>query len=260
MGAKPAARQLDKVAGPLIVEGSATVMIGDAPAYVVVPSVKPTITLPDEFKLENAAPVIKAAGKYAPLDEPLTIAQTPSNYPDDPQSEGTKESAEVNPHNAPDDIEVGCPTMKVVDYSYRLSPSFTLGDFSQGAIFSHPITAQQGLSVSEIVCNLKHLAINICEPIVSQFGKFQLNSGFRVGSGKSQHCKGMAVDIQWSGISNQEYLSRAKWIAENLNCDQIILEKGRSYWIHVSFNRSGSRRQALSMLGDGKFVSGLHIG
>ena len=259
MTAKPAARQLDKVAGPIIIEGSATVLIGDNPVYVPITETKPEIQLPEEFKLENAAPVIKTAGRYAPFDEPTTIAMTPSSYPADPDSKGSRESADVNLHNAPDDVEVGCPVIKELDYSYKLSPRFTLNDFSQGAIFSHPIKAQQGLTVSEIVCNLKHLAINICEPIVSQFGKFQLNSGFRVGTGRSQHCRGMAVDIQWQGISNQEYLSRAKWIAENLNCDQIILEKGRSYWIHVSFNRSGNRRQVLSMTGNGKFVSGLHI-
>lgn len=262
MTAKPVARQLDKVAGVIILEGSPTVLVGDQPIFV--PSIieKPQIKLPEEFSLENAAPLIKTAGRYAPLDEPAVISQTPASYPADPDNEGSKQSAEVENKNPPDEIDVGCPAMTEPDYTYRLSPNFTLIDFSIGAVFKHPIVAQQGLSVAEIVCNLKHLAINIADPIVSQFGRFQLNSGFRVGAGNSQHCKGMAVDMQWSGISNQEYLQRAKWIAENLNCDQVILEKGKSYWIHVSYDRnksSGQRRQALSMLGDGKFIPGLQI-
>lgn len=246
--------------GDIMKEGSKTVFIGDVG---IMKTVK--VTLPKEFKLEHAKPVIKTAGRYAPLDEPHTASTTPDAYPEDKHKEVTeskeKPIEKVEKKETPSKLSADCPNMTTPQYDYRLSANFTLANFSNRALFAHNITAQQGLSVSEIVCNLKHLAMNIAEPILSKYGKYQLNSGFRVGSGKSQHCKGMAMDIQWPGISYDEYLRRAKWIAENLNFDQIILERGNSYWIHVSYdhNKSSQRNQLLSMVGGGKFVSGLRL-
>ena len=281
MGLKQAARKgdgtIDAEGGGPITEGSATVWIGDAPLImpVSIPSIPmpkmPSVKLPSQFELKNAAPVIKSAGRYAVLDEPDTIHQTPTYYPPDsapvqeivPQSATVDETVEKTEEVAPN-----CPVIENVSYNYRLSDNFTLGDYTINAVFPHRITAQQGLSVSEIICNLKYLSQNISEHIVAKFGNFQLNSGFRVGSGNSQHCRGQAVDMQWPGITPQEYLRRAKWIAENLPVDQCILEKGSmhtngysSYWIHCSYNRNlGKQRGSLlSMIGGGNFVPGLRI-
>jgi hypothetical protein len=76
------------------------------------------------------------------------------------------------------------------------STDFTIGDLSKGAVFSHNIQAQGGLSEQEIVCNLEALATHIIQPLKNEFGSFTINSGFRVGAGKSQHTKGQALDIQ----------------------------------------------------------------
>jgi hypothetical protein len=53
----------------------------------------------------------------------------------------------------------------------------------------------------------------------------------------SQHAKGQAVDFEVAGVSNLEL---AKWIRDNLEFDQLILEfycakKPNSGWVHVSY-------------------------
>ena len=148
--------------------------------------------------------------------------------------------------------------------SYKISPNFNLGTVSSKCVYPHRISAQNGLSMAEIVCNLKGLAVNILEPLRAKYPNgFRVNSGFRRGSGKSQHLRGQACDIQWSGISNQEYLTRAKWVRDNLPFDQIILEhsaRTRSCWLHISYNRALSRQRGKvnTMIG-GRYPPGLKI-
>lgn len=153
--------------------------------------------------------------------------------------------------------------------SYSLSPNFTLGSVSSKTIFPARVAAQFGISLPDIVCNLKALCVNILEPLRGHYPNgFRVNSGFRnhntVGGGNvSQHCKGQAADIQWSGISNSEYLARAQWVKANLPFDQIILEHSantHSLWLHVSYNRSLShqRGKVTTMIG-GKYYDGLKL-
>lgn len=120
----------------------------------------------------------------------------------------------------------------------QLTTNFTLGKLSSQTVFRHTVQAQAGFSKAEIACNLKALATNILEPLMQQYPGFRVNSGFRTFTvGKSQHEKGEACDIQWPGISYQEYLARAQWCKANLPYDQLIFEHGNSIWIHMSFNR-----------------------
>ena len=67
------------------------------------------------------------------------------------------------------------------------------------------------------------------QPVRDHFGVTVINSGYRGpalneavgGSSKSQHCKGEAADIECPGVPNYDV---AKWIEDNLDFDQLILE------------------------------------
>ena len=98
------------------------------------------------------------------------------------------------------------------------------------------------------------LAENILQPIRDEFGSFMVSSGFRcpelciaVGSNiHSQHAKGEAADFEVPNIDN---LDLARWIRDNLDFDQLILEcytGGNSGWIHCSYKPEGNRKQMLT--------------
>jgi len=129
--------------------------------------------------------------------------------------------------------------------NFVLSTTFTLGMLSTQAVISHyRVQAQAGLTVQDIVCNLQGLAKNVLESIASKYGraKFIVTSGFRPGSGTSQHERGQAADIQFPGFSRKDLYEAAVWIKDNINFDQMILEwPSPRGWIHLSFNRSGNR-------------------
>ncbi len=105
--------------------------------------------------------------------------------------------------------------------------------------------------------NLKLLCQNILEPVKAHFNKpIQINSAYRGpklnaavgGSSKSQHCNGEAVDFEIDGMSNYDL---AKWVSQNLDFDQIILEfynpkEGpNSGWVHCSYSSSGKQRKSI---------------
>ena len=110
---------------------------------------------------------------------------------------------------------------------------------------------------SQEIFNLKNLCENILQRVRDRFKEpVIINSGYRsvklckaIGStGKSQHAKGQAADIEVMNIDNKVV---AEWIKNNLNYDQLILEfykesEGpRSGWIHVSYVSDNPRKQAL---------------
>jgi hypothetical protein len=132
-----------------------------------------------------------------------------------------------------------------VPNNFVLSPNFTAGQLStQTAISNYYIRAQVGLTVEDIVCNLQAWAENIGEPLSSKYGRSNIlvTSGFRHGTGTSQHNRGQAVDFQFPNKTNTEVYQVAVWIRDNLNYDQLILEYGGNRpWIHCSFNRDGNR-------------------
>jgi zinc D-Ala-D-Ala carboxypeptidase len=96
--------------------------------------------------------------------------------------------------------------------------------------------------------NLKTLCERVLQPVRDHFGKVvTVSSGFRDevlnnalgGSKSSQHCLGMAADIEIFDVPNNEL---SDWIKENLMFDQLILEYfdpadgPNSGWVHVSYN------------------------
>lgn len=144
--------------------------------------------------------------------------------------------------------------------SYQLSPNYSLAELSTLAVFPHPIVAQHGLTRAQIICNLKKLAINVLEPLVAKYSKNAIivTSGFRKGTGSSQHERGQAVDVQFRNITKDEYYVRANWVRDNISYDQFILEYGNAPhpWFHLSFAGT-PRRQVLTMTSPGSYSTGL---
>ena len=107
---------------------------------------------------------------------------------------------------------------------------------------------------------LTDLCRNVLDHVRSEFGPLTPSSGFRsaalceaIGSKPtSQHAKGEAADFEVMGGDNQEV---AKWIIDNLEFDQLILEyykegEPNSGWVHCSYKAEGNRNEVLKF--DGK--------
>ncbi len=109
----------------------------------------------------------------------------------------------------------------------------------------------------EVVENLKTLAEKVLQPVREHFAKgVKVNSGYRApevnaavgGSKTSDHCKGMAADIEIPGLPNYDL---AKWIESNMEFTQVILEfytQGvpDSGWVHVSYDPANLKKQSLT--------------
>ena len=106
------------------------------------------------------------------------------------------------------------------------------------------------------LANLKQLAEKVLQPIRDHFGPTTINSGYRSpvlneavrGSRTSQHCHGQAADVEVRGVANYDL---AKWIEDNLDYDQLILEFYTpgipdSGWVHVSYTGKDHRKQSLT--------------
>ncbi|WYW00804.1 PAAR motif of membrane protein [Pseudomonas phage vB_PpuM-Aura] len=252
--------------------GSPTVLVGDGTSDKgKVEIVAATIIPVDQNSPENAAKLIRTAGYDAFADEYETSPGTPQqSYPPAPQTSPPPPidtpAQEENKVPPPDRVTpiTDCAMITLpLDYGLRLSARFTLANVSIKTAFPHTIKAQRGLTEQEIVCNLKALAEHILEPLWDAYPGFSFNSGFRTQqNGRSQHETGQAIDVQWPGISNQEYWDRANWVKDNINYDQFIFEHGNRPWLHMSFNRSGNRATTASnkvmTMYQNKYSSGLH--
>jgi hypothetical protein len=123
----------------------------------------------------------------------------------------------------------------------------------------------------ETIDNLKMLCEKVLQPVREHFGKsVTVNSGYRSpesnaavgGSKTSDHCKGMAADIEIAGVPNAEL---AQWIMNNLDYTQLILEfytQGipDSGWVHVSYDPKNLKKQeltAVKVAGKTQYLQGL---
>tara|TARA_Y100000593_G_scaffold93164_1_gene187063 strand:- start:7718 stop:9160 length:1443 start_codon:yes stop_codon:yes gene_type:complete len=195
--------------------------------------------VPDEIQMtsRNAAVVINEVGSRGAFDEEGETI--PEDWPDEESEASVLEPTEIlTPATPAAEITEACEIIEEIDYNYQLSNNFTIGDLSIKAVFPHTVKAQGSFDLSGIVCNMKHLCLNILEPLVSQFPNIRINSGFRTGSGSSQHERGQAVDIQVPGFSAADYSDMASWVVANLPVDQFILEHGKSVWLHISYDRT----------------------
>jgi hypothetical protein len=124
---------------------------------------------------------------------------------------------------------------------------------------------------AETIDNLKTLCDKVLQPVREHFGKsVTVNSAYRSpesnaavnGSKSSDHCKGMAADIEIAGVANAEL---AQWIMDNLDYTQLILEfytQGipDSGWVHVSYDPKNLKKQeltAVKVAGKTQYLQGL---
>ena len=99
---------------------------------------------------------------------------------------------------------------------------------------------------SDELNNMRLLAEEVFEPLRSYVGgPIKINSFFRCpelntaigGSGKSQHCKGQAIDID-DGFGRATNAEMYHWIKDHMDFDQMIWEFGdddNPNWVHVSY-------------------------
>ena len=221
----------------------------------------------DNNTVEGATAVVAAVGSTEILSDDgedagpqvNAIKQVLNQTLPPPPETSTAEEISVQPNDS-DGTPIECGSG--LDYEKKLSPNFKIRNLSLDVTFPHKIKAQAGLSVDDIVCNLKAVAENILEPLTAQFPNYQLNSAFRgkpslPGGKVSQHEKGEAIDVQFKGLKPRDYLKVSEWVVQNLPFDQIIFEHGKSIWLHISHKRGGgNRKKTLTML-NGKYESGI---
>lgn len=102
------------------------------------------------------------------------------------------------------------------------------------------------------IANLKLLAEKVLQPLRDHYQlPVSISSGYRSpalnravgGSPSSQHMTGQAADFQIPSIDNYTV---AKWIQDNLNYDQLILEffsGGNSGWVHCGYSPSHKNKE-----------------
>ena len=146
----------------------------------------------------------------------------------------------------------------------NLTKNFTLAEMVKSeTALRHDMDNTPGEKEIE---SLKRLAEKVLQPVRDAYGKgVKVNSGYRhpevnakVGGSKtSDHCKGQAADIEIPGVANADL---AKWITENLDFTQVILEfytpgVPDSGWVHVSYDPENLKKQVLTATKqDGKTV------
>lgn len=137
----------------------------------------------------------------------------------------------------------------------QLTEHFTLADLCYSA--TAKARGINNVPTNEEIGRLKAVAENILEKVWKHYDKQVIvNSGYRGpalnaavgGASSSQHCKGMAVDFEISGLDNYEL---ACWIRDNLEYDQLILEfangGGNNGWVHCSWKEGTLRNQCLTI-------------
>lgn len=138
----------------------------------------------------------------------------------------------------------------------KLSPHFTLEEFTRSAT-ARRLNIDNTPGDREVLAMIE-LCSRVLEPVRAHFGgkPVRVTSGYRspalnkaVGSSwRSQHRKGEAVDFEIPGVSNYEV---ARWIRDNLEFDQLILENyirgdPNSGWVHVSYRADRARKSVLT--------------
>lgn len=150
-----------------------------------------------------------------------------------------------------------------LDDSQQVSKYFNLAMLSSKAVVSkHKIADNNGLTDAQIACNLKCLSENSLDRIKAQYPNMFVTSGFRAGSGSSQHTLGQAADMQFTGATKSDYFAIAQWIRDNVPFDQLLLEykttETKQPWIHISFVTGGNRNKVMTFMNHRKYGDGLH--
>lgn len=169
--------------------------------------------------------------------------------------------------------------------SYSLTPNVTLGSLPG----YQRLRAQHGLTIQDIVCNLRQLSVNVIEPLYQLVGKGNVivTSVFRTPetvtgslnppSGISFHQQGLGIDICFNRKNFSQYYDIAVQLKNSIQYDKLLLEyrlgnvRGTtSYkpWIHIQWQQQGinlangrqggqARMQALTLKNDRTYAQNL---
>jgi zinc D-Ala-D-Ala carboxypeptidase len=138
----------------------------------------------------------------------------------------------------------------------KISPHLSLAELTRSQTAKR--NGIDNTPTAEHLENFKILAEKVFEPIREHFKTpIFISSGYRSkelndfikGSPNSQHCKGQAIDIDMDGGSG-EVTNRMifDFIKNKLDFDQLIWEFGTDFnpdWVHVSYVKTGNRKQKL---------------
>lgn len=135
----------------------------------------------------------------------------------------------------------------------NLSQNFTLAELCKSELAIR--RSIDNSPTQDVISNLQALVVNILQPVRNSLGPITINSGYRSsavnvavgGSPTSDHCKGMAADIEIAGYDNKML---AKFIEQNFRFTQVILEfyedgQPSSGWVHVSFDPDNLKYECL---------------
>jgi len=170
----------------------------------------------------------------------------------------------------------------------RISQNFSLQELVYSPSAIHAGIDQEDHLDTNAISRITTLAIKVLQPVRDKFGPTRVNSCFRSqplndllnGSKNSSHCcfgehtrAAADIEITSEDVSNLEL---ARWIKENLEFDQLILENYQpdrvskitgkpegpnSGWVHVSYSSVGdNRKEVLRMVkikGKAKYFQGL---
>jgi hypothetical protein len=151
----------------------------------------------------------------------------------------------------------------------NLSPNFSLHELTKSETALR--LDLDNTPDDEATENLRLLCEKVLQPVRDHFGKgVKVNSAYRSpesnaavgGSKTSDHCKGMAADIEIPGVANADL---AQWIMDNLDYTQLILEFYTpgipdSGWVHVSYDPANLKKQELTatkVAGKTTYLNGL---
>lgn len=220
---------------------------GASSAAASPPSYSPSIVLPN--------PVTVQETEYVETLEDDQDRRKQVFNDSNPEPPVVEKSDTKEPPPPIDPIPTKCDLPATLTYQTRLTTNFTIGDLCMESGRPFPFGgSNNGLTDQEIACNLKQLATNILEPLKAKYKDlgFKLNSGYRNGTGTSQHTMGKAADISFTAVRGigtyDDQLERFYNLAieirdSGLPFNQLIFEcdPGKGYvWIHVSYDNGNT--------------------
>ncbi len=135
----------------------------------------------------------------------------------------------------------------------RLSKNFSLEE-----LVKSDTAIRRGINnepSQDLINNLQELVDNILQPLRDRMGPIVISSGYRSpelntaigGSKTSDHCLGMAADIEVLGVDNK---MTAEVIRDCFPFTQVILEFYKegvpdSGWVHVSYDPQDLKKEVL---------------
>jgi len=148
----------------------------------------------------------------------------------------------------------------------QLSKHFKLEEFTKSMTATR--TGIENMPGAGEIKNLENICYEILEPLRAKFElPITITSGYRspqlseaIGSKTtSQHCQGMATDLEIASIPN---IKIAYWLSNNVDFDQLILEyfdkdDPSGGWVHISYNEKGNNRKQVLTFDGKKYENGL---